>query len=158
MQVSVKIQGAKALSNAIKTLPANAQRNVMRRVPQGGAREIGMAVRRAAPRGFTGKLRKAIKWRRLNPRGTGGRFISIVYVDYKIAPHFHLVEKGTKHRETRRGRSTGKVKGTHFAEEAIRSRRNGAVEAMVLTGRDGLRKEILKTFRRSAGIRRGRRR
>lgn len=95
-----------------------------------GARVIAKAVRRRAPKGPTGNLKKGVrakKFRRFKvhqPAAWAGTI-------HKLAPHAHLVEYG--HRLVRGGQEVGFVRGHPFFRPAVQETRD-QVKAVVTKG------------------------
>ena len=104
-----------------------------------GADIITQEVRRRAKQGPTGNLKKGAVTkvlRRLNPSQPAP---VISAMDYNIAPHYHLIEKGTKERTPRTkkvmyNKQTGKVFGVKargvekapFFEPSVEAKMNAA--------------------------------
>lgn len=102
------IQGLNALADSIVGKP--------RTKAVGDAADLlADSVRGYAPRGPTGDLKKAVVSRM--KKGPNG-FNAYVTIDYTIAPHAHLVERGTGPRKSTSGATMGfKVDGqTVFAK------------------------------------------
>jgi len=78
-----------------------------------GAKMVQGVVRSKAPRGKTGNLARGVISKVLDEK-SGYTPVAIVAPDYKISPHAHLVEYGTKERFHKSGKSVGKMKKKPF--------------------------------------------
>jgi len=151
MAEGLKIEGMDELLRKLSTLDKKSGKRVLRKSTRAASAIFLKAVRKAAPVGPTGNLKKSVgrqyKW---NGRAstdvakTGPQFAK-----EGEEPHGHLVELGTKERTVKNlyGRpgvsaSTGKVAGKPWAEPAIEAVRSTAEEASVAALKKALDTEI----------------
>lgn len=98
----------KGVEQAIKSL-RKFERELNQHLFEGvyeAARPVATEIRNRAPKGPTGNLRKSIQYGRLRKR-LGRDIAAYVRVNYRTAPHAHLVEFGSGPRSTKSGKSTG---------------------------------------------------
>jgi len=126
--ISVNIVGIADLQRSLRGLVGKEQRRVLRKSLTKGAAVTRKAMRRLAPRGPTGNLRKSVKSKvRVNKRIA----VAVVTPRHEIAPHRHLVIRGTKLRAKSSGQSTGRMPGEDFVAEAFDATSSKAGDVML---------------------------
>jgi HK97 gp10 family phage protein len=99
------INGIAELDAKLEKLAENLAPEQTTPILEQGAQIVADSARAKAPIGPTGNLRRGIRATRLQPRGK--HTAAIAAVDYRIAPHAHLVEHGTGERIAKRGKHLG---------------------------------------------------
>ena len=107
MKVSFNLEGADELDRALKELPAQLERKIIKSGIVAMGRHFVLEMRRKAPK-KSGLLKSAKGIKSLS----GGRKVQHIKI---FAPHWHLVEFGTDHRFHRSGKYTGKVPEGKFS-------------------------------------------
>lgn len=135
MAAKVKIEGIKALKKQLQNLikavePAKAEPVLME-----AAEMIAAGIEKKAPQGPTGNLKKSVKAKQLKRRGKNPA-PAIAAIDRKIAPHAHLVEKGSKgvrvaKRGKYKGRSFGVMPKSNFFRKGLRNTQKKALNHVV---------------------------
>lgn len=151
--------------NRLRELPVRAQRNVVRRSLSAGATVMVRAIRRAAPRGPTGNLKRSIG---KSIKVKGGKItVAKVGIDVgkkrlfrvvnagrsrfgRQGAHGHLVALGSKRRFKKSGQSTGKMPRNPFVRQAAAASEPAAIERMRVTAIAGYRREWKKLKARGA--------
>ena len=142
LRASMKVYGDDLVMSNLLALPDKMQRKATLRALKPAAAILRKQAKSTVPVGPTGNLKRSIRVRSLK----GMPPAVSVHPTYKIAPHKHLIESGTKERTRRRiggkwaylepvadvsRRTTGKVKGVQFFEKAwkvVSKRVSDAVE------------------------------
>lgn len=132
MKMQVRVEGIEELSRAIEDL-----RREMAGALEAGVDEAAQmavpVVRSNAPEGPTRNLKKAVRTKKLPPR-PGMPSVTMVGLDYGIAPHQSLVEFGSGQRYHASGKYVGQMPATGFFRKSIRQIRSlvrGAITARV---------------------------
>jgi HK97 gp10 family phage protein len=114
----VRLEGVGELQAKIKELKGNLGNNKIEESLLDGATEIADEMRRLAPEGPTGKLKRSIISKLLSRIGDNPR-TALAGVNRKKAPHAHLVEFGTVERvQKTTGRRTGHMPAHPFVRPA----------------------------------------
>jgi len=92
--MNFKIVGDKALLQDLGWMIKNLNEDQLRAISRKGAHIIKLHIQQHAPQGPTGNLGRGVVVKE-ETRKTG----AFVAMDYRIAPHAHLVEYGTVERE-----------------------------------------------------------
>lgn len=132
---TIRVMGAKELDRKLKRLDKAAARKIGKKATRAGAKIVHSAVKAAAVKGPTGNLKKGIKIKVGRMRG-GSAMTRVI----AVAPHSHLVEKGTVPRFRKAGRwgrlilqkgaPTGTMPARPFFDPAAMSVSGAAVNAM----------------------------
>ena len=96
-----------------------------------GANVIGQAAINLAPIGPTGNLKRSIVAKVLQRNSPGEAAPAITAVDYRIAPHAHLIEFGHLIKRGKRGKSTGFVEPHPFMRPAWDATKDQVAGAIV---------------------------
>lgn len=133
----------KELKAALKRLEGSGVRRAIRAGLMAAARVTRKAVKAAAPDGRPKGIGKVAKSKKLKNR--------IIVKSVKLrpgelgavavktrAPHAHLLEKGTKQRKTKAGRSTGATPATHFQERATKASSGAAAAAFAAAAKKAI--------------------
>lgn len=113
--VTMKMRGGRELARALKMLPENVGKRVMRKATHAAGAEVRKAARRLAPTGDTGLLRKSMAQRTYRVKG---KFLWVSVIGprhrktvvngkaYNPGNYGHLVEFGTRpHRIPKTGQA-----------------------------------------------------
>lgn len=92
--IDVRIEGIDELNNQLENLAKSLDAEAVEPILLDGATIIADDVRQRAPLGPTGNLKRSIGAKTLRRRDKNPA-PSIAAIDYRIAPHAHLVERGT---------------------------------------------------------------
>ena len=97
------------------------------------AKRLAAALKVEAPEGPTKNLRKAVKAKLLKRIGNSQPAPAIAAVDRKIAPHAHLVERGTGERiDPKTGKSSGVMPADPFFRRTLDNRLQPETAQMML--------------------------
>lgn len=99
MAAGVRVTGLRDWQKRLRRLPRHVASKILTRALTKAAKPIVRAIKRSAPRGPTGNLRRRVgsrKARRLRPGELAARIIKA------RAPHAWIVEHGTKQRFRKR--------------------------------------------------------
>lgn len=115
------------------------------------AKFIQEAAKRKAPLGPTGNLRDSIKVS-VRTKQKGRIMWAEVWIDARIAPHAHIVERGTVERfhksrgwgSGKRGRYTGRMPAKPFLRPAFDQNRELALSVYTRAFREALEKDAKK--------------
>lgn len=121
----VILENGDKLKAALEQLPGSLQRKVLKKALRAAAKPIVQETKATAPV-HTGLLKRSFTVRSLKSRKRGS--VGIKITTRGRAPHAHLVELGTQYRETKSGKSTGKVTGQHFMGRAAEAKAGQAVD------------------------------
>jgi HK97 gp10 family phage protein len=94
VDLSFKLEGMDELDAKLQELIASVKPEVVEPFLLEGARTIRDAAKANSPPPVTGNLRRSIKAKTLKQIGIGPRS-ALAGIDYRIAPHAHLLEYGT---------------------------------------------------------------
>jgi hypothetical protein len=114
--VTVNVTGLPELEAALDRLSGFQAQAIREKAILTGARALVRPMRAEAPLGPTGNLRKRVGAKKGRIQGSG-RDPSIVVVG-SVAPHRHLVIRGTKPRFTRAGAYRGIMPSNPFVDRA----------------------------------------
>lgn len=92
MGATWEIKGLEELNKKLTEVVKSLNPDKVEPVLSKGARQMSSAIRRNAPRGPTGNLKRSIKTKKLKPLAWNNPAASIAAIDRKIAPHAWLVE------------------------------------------------------------------
>lgn len=95
MEVKIDVKGLKELEKRIREISKEVGPDKVEPVLMKAGRDLAKEIRRNAPVGPTGNLKRSIKTKKLKRIGNTPATV-ITAVDRKIAPHAHLVEFGTQ--------------------------------------------------------------
>lgn len=121
VHLKLKIDGLKELGQQLETLPAKVAKKILRPATRKAAKPLAAECKAAAPVGPTGNLRRSFKVRAMKIRGRRKKNtvgVVITSPGQGLAPHAHLVEKGTKPRFTKKGKATGVMPANPFMQRA----------------------------------------
>lgn len=147
--VSIELEGAEDLTRRMQRLQDTHPRGA--RIVAGslraGSTYLGREIRKAAPKGKTKLIRKAVASRVKRRRGKLTAKVGLnVGRKRNTAPHAHLVTLGTEERTTADGRSRGAIKpGNAFVRLTANRHRREAVDRMRQRFNQQLEKELRKT-------------
>lgn len=114
--ISLEIVGLERLKDALKDVTPRVANNILRGYIADHARILRSRLRSTAPVGPTGNLKKSIFMRMRRSRGdTIGAEVYTKGQGY----HWHLVEYGTKKRETKAGANRGAARPKPFVRRAL---------------------------------------
>lgn len=99
------LEGSEALQKKFASLVDIVDGKQMETALMKPARKLRNAIRNAAPKGPTGNLKKGVVAKRFRRKIKDNPAV-FVGMDYRIAPHFHLVEYGTQGRRYPSGKRT----------------------------------------------------
>lgn len=119
--MSLEIVGLERLKDALKDVTPRVANNILRGYIADHARILRSRLRSTAPVGPTGNLKKSIFMRMR--RGRGDVIGAEVYTKGK-GYHWHLVEYGTKSRQTKSGANRGVARPKPFVRRALRQTRD----------------------------------
>lgn len=114
--VTVEVRGLPELEAALERLSGFQAQAIREKAIAAGARSLVAPMRAAAPKGPTGNLRKAVGARKARNIGRG-RDPAVVVVS-SVAPHRHLVIRGTAPRFTKAGAYRGVMPSNPFVDRA----------------------------------------
>jgi hypothetical protein len=117
MNMTVKVTGMDELKKEMKAVMEE-MKKACGDGTEACADRLASIVRRNAPRGPTGNLQKAVTTKKL-PDKPYYPAVTMVGLDYGIAPHQHLVEFGTGPREHASGKSVGAARPNPFFRQSI---------------------------------------
>jgi HK97 gp10 family phage protein len=114
----MQMKGADELNKNILELTKTIAPEKVEPILHEGAKVVADAARANAPVGPTGNLRRGIVDKVLQRKGQDKPAPAMAGIDYRIAPHAHLVEFGTAERYPKKktvlyDKSTGQFFGTH---------------------------------------------
>ena len=98
------IKGMEELGKALAEMTKSLNPDKVEPILSKGAKKMSSALRKNAPLGPTGNLRRSVKTKKLKPLTWNSPAASIAAIDMKIAPHAILVEQ--------KGRSKGYFRRT----------------------------------------------
>jgi len=124
----VKVKGTKELQKELDKV-ANEMKDALQLGTEEAANSVAGIVRSNAPVGPTGNLRGAVETKPL-PRRDGYPEVTMVGVNYKKAPHQHLVEFGSGPRYHSSGRYVGQMPAQPFFRRSIDGAR-GLVKSII---------------------------
>lgn len=137
--VRVTITGQKEAEAKLADLDAKVQKKLASDSLRAAGKPIQQAVKRGAPVGFTGNLRRGVKLKKPRRRRSGEAAALLVKA---ASPHAHLVEQGTKARKPKKtkalkssvteqffGRRVGPMPSNPFAARAFQATSGQAVKA-----------------------------
>lgn len=119
VKLKLEIEGLKELGQKLETLPAKVAKKIMRPAIRKASKPLAAECKATAPVGPTGNLKASFKVRAMKMRGRRRKNsvgIVITSPGSGKAPHAHLVEKGTKPRRTKSGKSTGTMPENPFMQ------------------------------------------
>ena len=112
MSITVSVSGTDALVKELRRFDDETKRKAVV-IINDSVKEARTALKSAAPRGKTGKLRRSVKIiRRASARKPP--LVGMVGFDRSKAPHAHFVLFGTQSRKREDGSSTGSIEGNDF--------------------------------------------
>ncbi|MCK9569856.1 hypothetical protein M0R72_13010 [Candidatus Pacearchaeota archaeon] len=120
MGVEIKIEGIEKAEKRIDGLIIHIESGV-EKINMQEAQFLRGKVRKEAPQGPTGKLKRNVKAFYLAQRGSNPRtaIVKVGQAKYE-APHAHLVESGTAERFQKSGKSVGAMPGEPFFEPTVK--------------------------------------
>jgi tryptophan 2,3-dioxygenase len=139
----VNVTGLPELEAALGRMSGFQTQQVREQAILAGGRSLVRPTRAAAPLGPTGNLRKKVGARKARIGKHGQRDPAIVIVG-SVAPHRHLVIRGTKPRFTKAGAARGVMPANPFVDRAWRAN-EGQVMARI---RAVYAAEVQKLWRR----------
>ena len=120
------------------------RRRILRKAINRGVKILRVPLKAAVPV-KSGKLKKGVAQKVYTSRRKA--VVGLVGARASIAPHLHLVDKGTKDRQTKSGHRTGRVIGKRFMERIYGSHVNQAIDTMHQVVAEELHNEMLKAGR-----------
>jgi len=137
-EFGVNLIGIQEVLQRLSALEGKARRVATRKTISAGARIIKREMKRRAPRGPTGNLKRSIRQKVMVKNG--GRIAwAVVTPRHEIAPHRHLVVRGTQLRAKKKagipglGQITGRVKPNDFIGDTFDAKASEASEVMLNT-------------------------
>ena len=127
MKVSCRIDGLQELNSNIQKVIASLSPDEVEPVLLESAEQVADHARANAPEGPTGNLKRSIVAKTLQRRGDAPA-PALVAIDFRIAPHAHLVEFGTAERIGPTGKSSGIMPAEPFFRPAWDSEKGHIVE------------------------------
>lgn len=116
--ISVSIEGAQQFRRDLQQLATTDAKKIMRVAYKKGSAIVRKDMRNRAPVGATRNLRRSIK-SKVRVSSDGRSAIGIIFPRHEIAPHRHLVVRGTELRQTKTGASRGKMPVDDFVGESF---------------------------------------
>ena len=148
---AVEMLGIEKMFKQFDALPATLQRRVLRQAITAGGTAVARAIRKAAPKGETGNLKKAVKkkpsskWRRSRALSALGVIGTAVGHDWNIGPHAHLVEHG--HKAIYWGKaSADRVPAVNYFFNAVRRVKGEVRSKITAKAKAALPKAIIKSL------------
>lgn len=147
------VTGKRRIDKKLDRLEDKVRTKFMRSNVSKAGTVLRKAVAAAAPVGKTKKLKKAIgkSTKKVRGQGDGGADFQGLRVGTnvgkkgdKAAPHAHLVALGTKKRQTKDGKSLGRMKKNDFVKKAAKRAWRAAIRKL----RSGLWSDIKKEARK----------
>lgn len=126
--ITIKVTGMDALKKEMKAVMEE-MKKACGEGTDACADRLAAIVRRNAPRGPTGNLQRAVTTKKL-PDKPYYPAVTMVGLDYRIAPHQHLVEFGTGPRQHASGKSVGTMPASGFFRKSIDEGRRQIVGTM----------------------------
>ncbi len=117
MKIKITITGAEDLRVSMNKLLSELKDATEEGVDE-SAERLAEVVRRNAPEGPTGRLKRSVGIKKL-PDRFGYPPTTLVGLDYGIAPHQHLVEFGTGPRHHKSGKSVGSMPASGFFRKSL---------------------------------------
>lgn len=151
--MNVTITGVKEVDAMLKGLSGKAAERISSAALSGGTTVLRREMRKAAPVGKTGKLKKSIGSRNEKDKRTGVRSAKAginVGRQRKTtirAPHGHLVALGTNDRYTDQGFSRGAMPKNDFIRDATAKAQGQLHPAMIARAKKALARELEKAKR-----------
>jgi len=115
--VSIRVQGVPELQARFDKVRDQFKTTEVKSALARAAKPLRIEMRKLAPKGPTGNLKKSVKTKRLR----GKPAAVSVRGDFSKAPHFHLVVRGTVERFHASGKSVGIMPANEFPAESERS-------------------------------------
>jgi hypothetical protein len=115
--VTVDVKGLPELERALGRMSGFQAQAIREKAILAGARGLVRPMRAMAPQGPTGNLRRQVGARKARNVGGSGRDPQTVVVG-SVAPHRHLVIRGTKPRYTKAGAFRGVMPSNPFVDRA----------------------------------------
>lgn len=146
--------GEKELEKILKTMSGRAAERISSAALSGGLTVLRREMRKAAPVGKTGQLKKSIGSRNEKNKRNGirtakaGINVGRTRKTTVRAPHGHLVALGTKERFTKSGASRGRVVANGFIQSATSAAQGQLTAAMVKRAKKTLERELRKAKQR----------
>lgn len=128
----VNVVGIRELQAKLANLEKKERVKFLRKSLTKGAALTRKAMRRNAPVGPTKNLRRSIK-SKVRVREGGRIAYAVITPRHEIAPHRHLVIRGTKLRSKKSGQSTGRMTVNDFVGETFEQTERQAGELMLQT-------------------------
>jgi len=139
--IRLEVTGMEQTLRNLEGLPDNVERDVVKKAVRAGTQPIrrqATANIKARTEPQTGRLAKSMTKRETTRKGV---FTAIVGPSWKLAPHAHLPEHGTKPRWRKRrsrimrmlgakGKSTGVMPAVHYMEDAFNAKGDASVRAI----------------------------
>lgn len=148
--MTVDIEGDKELQSILDELSGKVAERVASAAMSGGLIVLRREMKKQAPVGKTGLLKKSIGSRNEKNKRTGirtakaGINVGRTRQTTTRAPHGHLVALGTTERETKTGANRGSVTGNSFIRQAQSAAKGQLQAAMVARAKKALAKEVQK--------------
>ena len=141
LTLKYEIEGLGELREQLKRLDDATAGKALRNAAMAAMRIARKDAKKRAPEGPTGNLKRAIKVRSFT--GVQGlAAVAGVYVDPRIAPHWHLVEFGTQDRRTKSGKRTGRATPKPFIRPAFDDNRLQIIEKFRSNLAKGIEKRL----------------
>ena len=122
MSNTIVVQGIPELRGKLDQMKKQLGPDVTEPILFHGAEIMAEAVRGRAPIGATGNLRRGVVAKKLQRRGD--QPAAIAAMDYRIAPHAHFLEAGTKNMAARPFFAPGVASSRDAAIESIKNEIN----------------------------------
>jgi len=145
--VQFVLTGEKELKWMLESLPRKMSGPVVRKALREGSKPILAAARAAAPVGDTGNLKKSMspgRGIRIKTYRNSGVTLAVIGPSWPLGAHGHLIEFGTKLRETETGASRGVGPAIPFLRPAFDANVGRAQRIIASVMADGLAKAAAK--------------
>lgn len=126
---------------ALDNLKGALRRKILRKAITRGIRIFRGPLKSAVPVD-KGKLRKGVATKVYTSRRKA--VVGLIGARVSIAPHLHLVDRGTKDRKTKSGHRTGRVIGQHFMDHVYATHHTQAIDTMRQVCAEEIHNELLK--------------
>jgi HK97 gp10 family phage protein len=115
--VTIKLEGVEQFRRKLDRMDDSLSRSIIKKAVNAGAGVLVKAVRKAAPIGPTGNLKRSVKKR--IKKYPSGVVVAVMGGAWPIGAHMHLVEEGTDDRYHESGKYVGKMPASHFVRRAF---------------------------------------
>ena len=141
---NVEVLGLAEVRRALQQLPDEVRRQVLDRAVEAAADEVLTEAQRRVPVGRTGKLKRALDKAKHHKFSDSKRAVWVIGPDPVVGASrrdgFYglFVEKGTKDRTHKSGKSVGRTRATHWLRKSYRGAKKRALAAMAREIKSGI--------------------